>query len=116
MIQATPVTVGDLIAAGGVILTFVGIMARVLGAFKKYSDAIDAKIAAYEVESDKKRARIYERLDIVKKSFEEKYVSREVFQLMNEGYMRSVGDIKKELDELKHDVKILLTRNGGKDK
>lgn len=114
--EGAPVTIGDLIKVGTLLIAFVGIMARVLGAFKKYSDAIDAKIAAYEIEADKKRARIYERLDTVKKSFEEKYISREVFQLMNEGYMRSVGDIKKELDELKHDVKLLLTRNGGKDK
>lgn len=117
MIDNLPITLGDMIKLTlfgvTVVGTMLGIMAKVLCAFKKYTDAIETKIAHYHDETESKRRRIYERLDEVKRQSEDKYVTKDIFSIMNETYMRSIAEFKKELDEVKHDVKILLTRNGG---
>lgn len=113
MIESSPITVGDLIKIGTVLVAFIGIMIRVLMAFKKYSDAVDQKIAEYEESHDKKHARIYERLDAVKKAGEEKFVSKEIFQMMHDNYLRGISEFKRELDEVKRDVKTLLSRGNG---
>jgi len=57
--------------------------------------------------SEGKRARIYERIDEVKRNFEEKSVSKEVCTL-------TTDHMQKDLSEIKTDVKILLRLTGNK--
>ena len=59
-------------------------------------------------EQEQKRARVYERLDEVKKDLDEKFVHKDICKVLHEQMARDLVDIKT-------DVKLLLRKNGIKD-
>ena len=84
------VTIGDLLAVGTIVIGAVGVTLKFNGAIKKVEDDAGAK-----------RARIYERLDEVKKDNDGRFVSKDVCDVKTE----KLNNIEQKVDKL-------LTKNG----
>ena len=67
---------------------------------------ISVGVKSASEESEKKRGRIYNRIDEVKNGFKKEFVSKEVYKVTNEVLSRDISEIKK-------DVKTLLLKSGG---
>jgi len=74
-----------------------------------FSIATYRYVSKIKDEEGQKRARIYERLDEVKKDADEKFTRKDICQLLH-------TQISTDLSAIKTDVKVLLRENGLEDK
>lgn len=113
----------DFLALAGFGLTslavFSGIVWKIAAEFKaEVSDCnsnieiLRQKISTVDHGAEGARRRIYERLDEVKKTSEEKYVRKDILEVMQVGFNASFRSFTSELEEIKRDVKQLLIRSG----
>jgi len=70
-----------------------------------FSIATYKSMGSFKEETSQKRARIYERLDEVKKEMDEKKVSKDICMVLH----KQLGD---DITDIKADLKLLLKKNG----
>lgn len=68
---------------------------------EKFHEALDA----HAKEEDEKRRRLYERIDEVKKAADEKFVSKELVNVMHEGTAKNIASLEAKLDRIQIDFK-----------
>lgn len=71
----------------------------------------DAKLTQAREENEKKRSRIFERIDEVKENMSVKYVRNDICGVMHKQFLDTVDDIKTEISEIRKDIKELLKTN-----
>ena len=102
-------TIAEMVMLGGFALTLiattVGFTVHISRAINDLNTTWTKRFAQLVEADEEKRARIYERLDEVKNQFDDKYVKREVCDVLSKS-------IANDLKELKDDIKKLLYRNG----
>ena len=97
----------EAIAIGSFVLATVGFMYRMSQDVKEIKKQVTNDIQHISEIEDAKRARVYERLDSVKKQQDEKFVIKEVCSMQHTQLSRDVIDVKA-------DLKLLLKQNGQK--
>lgn len=84
--------IGEIVAVGGLVFTFA---ASQWGIYKYF----DGRLTKQNSEHDVKIARIYERLDEHKKNIDDKYVMRNICEVLHKSTVNNLEGVEKRLDE-----------------
>ena len=91
------------IAIGSFVLSTIGFMYKMSNDVAEIKKQVTNDIQHVAEEEDKKRARVYERLDEFKKLSDEKFVIKDLCHILHE-------QMSKKIDEMSADLKILISR------
>lgn len=90
---------GELIGIVGLGFTTIGFMWKMSNDIKKLAIDTSNNLRTMEDDQDKKRTRVYERIDEIKKDNDVRFVRKDLCQLTNEVLNEKVDKIDKRLEE-----------------
>ena len=107
------ISLGEIIGIIGILLTLIGgfwkvnssLTSGLNNGIKEVEDKFDKALHEHVKEEDEKRKRVYDRLDEIKKFADERFVTKEIINIMHEGTAKNLSSLEQKFDAMRIEVK-----------